>query len=564
VLILLIYITVRIRIERLKLKSEIKFEKLTREQEQKLSESKTQFFTNVAHEFRTPLSLIMIPLESLMETSEVPAGLRERIYTAHKNASRMKRLVNELLEFNKLEAGSLQLNVQHGELVQFITETSSAFTEMAALRKISFSVKSDTQKIMGWFDRDKVERMIFNVLSNAFKFTADGGEIRLYINTKYSIIPDGTLCRCIEIVIEDNGIGISQEELPRIFEKFYQAESSSKIASPGTGIGLSLTKALVELHHGTITVESVPDHATLFTIILPVDANVYHINEDVETPPEVIYLNNFETDFFSSGEQENHDDHDVADKPTILVAEDNVELRVYLVAELQAEFTVIEAKDGQEGLALSLEKNPDLIISDIMMPVMNGIEFCDSVKSDLSTSHIPFILLTAKATIEDQIKGIKTGADLYIAKPFNVRYLIAHVHQIISSRRKLYARFSQDVYLTPGKAATNSLDQEFLQKAIDYVIGNLQDPQLSVDSIAALFNLSRMQVYRKIKALTGKSVVEFIRMVRMKQAIKLMDSHKFTLSEIAFEVGFNSASYFTRVFKDEYGKTPSEYLDQLN
>jgi signal transduction histidine kinase/ligand-binding sensor domain-containing protein/DNA-binding response OmpR family regulator len=559
---LFVYILVKIRIERLKMQNQIMFEKLRREQEHELSESKTQFFTNVAHEFRTPLSLILIPLESLMGTNEVPTGLRERIFTAYKNADRMKRLVNELLDFNKLEVENIKLNVQHGELVQFIMETSSAFNEMAVKRSIKFAVNSDTPMIMGWFDRDKLERMIFNVLSNAFKFTADTGEIKLQISTKHSVNNDGTLWRCIELVIEDNGIGILPEELPRIFEKFYQAKSSFKISSPGTGIGLSLTKALVELHHGTITVESVPDHATIFTISLPIDANAYHQNENLVTPPDVVSMSTQEDDIVAPADRENFDIDTVADKPKILVVEDNRELREYLVAELRMEFSVLEANDGVEGVTISLEKNPDLIISDVMMPFKDGLEFCHAIKSDLNTSHIPFILLTAKATMEDQINGINTGADLYVSKPFNIQYLIAHVRQIIASRQKLYARFSQDVYLMPGKATCNALDQAFLQKAIDYVISNLQDPQLSVDSIAALFNLSRMQAYRKIKALTGKSVVEFIRMVRMKEALKLMDAHKLTLSEIAFEVGFNSASYFTRCFKDEYGKTPSEYLEQ--
>jgi YesN/AraC family two-component response regulator len=227
-------------------------------------------------------------------------------------------------------------------------------------------------------------------------------------------------------------------------------------------------------------------------------------------------------------------------------------------------FSLLQAKDGEEALAMALETSPDLIISDIMMPRKDGIEFCRAIKADLTTCHIPFILLTAKATIEEQINGIQTGADLYIPKPFSIRFLTTHIRQIIVSRQKMYARFSQDVYLMPGKAATNALDQAFLQKAIDYIIANLKDPQLSVDSIADLFNLSRMQVYRKIKALSGKSVVEFIKMVRMKQAIRLMDEHSHTLSEIAFEVGFNSPSYFTRCFKEEYGKAPSEYLGATN
>jgi signal transduction histidine kinase/ligand-binding sensor domain-containing protein/DNA-binding response OmpR family regulator len=560
-LMFLIYFLVRIRVERMRLKSEITFEKLTREHEHRLSESKTQFFTNVAHEFRTPLSLILIPLESLMEVNEVPARLRERIFTAYKNASRMRRLVNELLDFNKLESGNFRLHVRHGELVQFITESSSAFNEMAAQAGIRFSTSSETPTIPGWFDADKLERMIFNVLSNAFKFTAAGGEITLKITAKHSIIPDGTLTRCVELVIEDNGIGISPEELPRIFEKFYQAESAFRSSSPGTGIGLSLTKALVELHHGTITVTSVPNHSTIFTILLPIDPDVYKIDSDMSMAPEIVHAKM--PDDVALGDVNDDTDRKVGnDTYKILVVEDNIDLRKYLAEELRARYTVFEATDGAEGLAIAMDKNPDLIISDIMMPVKDGLELCDAIKAELNTSHIPFILLTAKATMEDQIKGVRTGADLYISKPFNIQYLLAHVQQILTSRRKLYARFSQDVYLMPAKATTNALDQDFLQRVIDHIVNNLQDPQLSVDSIAELFNLSRMQFYRKIKALTGKSAVEFIRMVRMKQALKLMDSHKLTLSEIAFEVGFNSASYFTRAFKEEFGKTPSEYMEQ--
>jgi signal transduction histidine kinase/ligand-binding sensor domain-containing protein/DNA-binding response OmpR family regulator len=558
---LLIYILTKVRMERLRLKNEIAFEKRTLEQERTLSESKAQFFTNIAHEFRTPLSLIILPLEGLMGMNDVPAALRERIFMAYKNASRMTRLVNEFLDFNKLEAGNLKLNVQQGELVQFIMETSSAFNEMAANRKISFSVTSGVPVIMGWFDRNKLERVLFNVLSNAFKFTTDGGKINLRISTEQAIISDGTLCRCIQLVIEDNGMGILPEELPHIFEKFYQSKSSSKISSPGTGIGLSLTKTIVELHRGSITAESVPDHATIFKILLPIDGSAYQVDEDIVTPADVLYEKKCENIFEHTGE-EYADDDSAAGKPKILIAEDNPELRRYLLTELRTDFAVSEATNGEEGLALALKINPDIIISDIMMPVKDGIEFCDAIKSDLNTSHIPFILLTAKGTLEDQIAGITTGADLYISKPFSIRYLVANVRHIIDSRRRLYARFSQDVYLMPGNLTSTILDQEFLQKVIDYIISNLQDPQLSVEAIAAPLNLSRAQFYRKIKALTGKPVVEFIKMVRMKQAIKLMDSHKFTLSEIAFEVGFNSPSYFSRCFKDEFGKTPSEYLEQ--
>lgn len=560
ILVGIVYAIIKIRIERLKIKNQLLLERLAREQEHALSESKTQFFTNISHEFRTPLSLVMMPLESLITTDNLPAEFNDKIATAYKNAGRMMRLVNELMDFAKLENGNLQLKVIHGELVSFIMETCGAFNEVAKKRKISFTVSSSIESLTGWFDRDKLERIIFNVLSNAFKFTAEGGTVNLQLNVKYTPIARVNQCRCLELIIVDNGMGISADEIPHIFEKFYQAKSAAKISIPGAGIGLSLTKALVELHQGKIIVESVPDQATVFNILLPIDAAAFQIDN---IPQDLIgEATDIHMEKYTLQQASDIDNEDSSGKPEILVAEDNDELREYLVAELRKEFSVLEVKDGNEGLLIARQKNPSLIISDVMMPVMDGIEFCKAIKSDLETCHIPFILLTAKSTIQDQILGIGTGADVYITKPFNVQYLITHVFQVIESRQKLYTRFSQDVYLMPGMLTSNTLDEEFLQKTIDFITNNLQDPQLGVDVIASFFNLSRMQIYRKIKGLTGKSVVEFIRTVRMKQAIKLMDTQKYTLSEIAYEVGFSSSSYFTKCFKDEYGKTPSEFLQQ--
>jgi DNA-binding response OmpR family regulator len=250
------------------------------------------------------------------------------------------------------------------------------------------------------------------------------------------------------------------------------------------------------------------------------------------------------------------------DKTEILLVEDNVELRTHLAAELRAEYTVFESSNGIDGVAIALEKIPDLIISDILMASQNGLELCKTLKSDVKTSHIPIILLTAKASVDEQIIGIEAGADIYITKPFNYRYLLTHIRNIVASRRKLYALFSKDVYLLPAKAATNEIDQAFLQRIIDHIVAHIQDAQLSVDSVAEVFNLSRVQVYRKIKALTGKSAVELIRSVRLKQALKLMETKKYTLAEIAYQTGFNSPSYFTRSFKEEYGKAPSAFLEE--
>ena len=558
----IVYALLRIRIERVKFKSQLELERLAREKEQALSESKTQFFTNVSHEFRTPLSLITMPLENLMAMDGLPFNVKERLATIRTSAEKMTRLVNELMDFNKLESSKLRLRVQNGELVQFITDIASVFHDLASKRNIHFGIHSLVRSLDGWFDRDKLEKILVNVLSNAFKFTSDNGQINVIISSR-DLFGGKELekMRYLELSIIDNGIGIPAEELPFIFDKFYQAKSSESIPNPGTGVGLSLTKGLVELHHGSIRAESTPACETKFLIQIPIDRAAY-IAEEISESPGYISSQDIATAIKGNNVARNGSGpHEDPDKAQILVVEDNDELRKYIAMELRQQFVVLEAKDGKEGLDMAFERTPDLIISDILMPLKTGIELCQDIKSNLKTSHIPFILLTAKAMVDDQIAGIAAGADVYITKPFSIRFLEAHVNQIIESRQRLYSRFSQDVYLLPGKVTGNEIDKAFLQKAIDFIIANIQDPQLGVDSIAELFNLSRMQVYRKIKALTGKSVVEFIRMVRIKQALKLMEAHKYTLSEIAYETGFNSSSYFSRVFKEEYGKTPTEYLE---
>jgi signal transduction histidine kinase/ligand-binding sensor domain-containing protein/CheY-like chemotaxis protein/AraC-like DNA-binding protein len=556
-----IWFLAKVRMERIKIKNQLEFERLAREKEHALNESKTDFFTNISHELRTPLSLIAMPLENLDSIDELPLPVKERITTIRASADKMMRLVNELMDFNKLEGAKMELRVQHGDLVKFIRDRASVFNDLAAKGNIHFGIHSMLRSLHGWFDQDKLEKVLVNVLSNAFKFTSDNGQINITINAKETVIGrERSKIRNLELVIVDNGIGISPQELPFIFDKFYQAKSSTKVSNPGTGIGLSLTKGLIELHHGHIDVKSDPDHGTRFTIHIPIDRQSFRDDEICEDPGYIVTPEAaVEHEAIASSDNDLiEEDHDQAQ---ILIVEDNDELRKYIALEFKHEFKILEAKDGKEGWEMAAEKSPDLIISDILMPVKTGIELCREIKSNVKTSHIPFILLTAKTTVEDQITGVASGADVYITKPFSIRFLLAQVNQIIESRKKLYSRFSQDVYLLPGKIAGNEIDQAFLQKAIDYIVENIQDPQLGVDSIADLFNLSRMQIYRKIKALTGNSVVDFIRMVRIKQALTLMGTKKYTLSEIAYQTGFNSSSYFTKCFKDQYGKTPSEYLE---
>jgi signal transduction histidine kinase/ligand-binding sensor domain-containing protein/CheY-like chemotaxis protein len=555
-----IYVVVKIRVERLHIRNQLELEKIAREQEHALSESKTQFFTNISHEFRTPLSLIAMPLESLLSTADVPHSVRQRLETMQMNTEKMLRLVNELMDFSKLESAKMKLAVHQGDVFQFVAQAASAFDDLARKRDIHFCIHRMDRALHGWFDADKLEKIVVNILSNAFKFTADGGVINVILSSRE--LEEGKAVRWLEFKVVDNGLGIAQEELPHIFDKFYQAKSSARIANPGTGVGLALTKSLVELHHGRISAASIPDRETTFVLQLPIDRSAYN-NEEVsahemarmESPAEILQT----SDHLSTAA--NHPDTmEDSDRPRILLVDDNDELRKYISLEFGYHFNVIQGRNGEEGLQLAFERTPDLIVSDVLMPLKSGIELCRELKSNLKTSHIPVILLTAKSAIEDQLEGVTSGADAYVTKPFNVRLLIAQILQIIEARQNIYQRFSQDVYLMPAKVATNEIDQAFLQKAITFIVDNLQDSQLGVDSIAELFALSRMQVYRKIKALTGKSVVDFIRMVRIKEALKLMDTHKYTLAEIAFQTGFSSPSYFTRCFKDQFGKAPSEYL----
>lgn len=555
------FFLIKIIMEKTRMKHQLDLERHSRKRELELSESKTQFFTNISHELRTPLSLISLPLEYLIEEKELPSTVKKRLGTIHTNANKMTRLVNELMDFSKLESAQLKLKVQRSELISFITGITTVFNDLAEKRKIEFGINSKIQEAEGWVDHDKLEKILANILSNAFKFTPDHGRILVTIDIKDPNSGKATeRSRLLEVKVIDNGIGISKEELPFIFEKFYQAKSSQKITNKGTGIGLSLSKGLLELHHGNIEVESIPDQETIFVLTLPIDRNAYLESEVDESNNNLSVLENnlvSEADFLSKQQLLKPN----LEKSKILVIEDNEELRNYIVMELRHYFEVIEAQNGLQGMELATTLHPDLIISDILMPLKSGIELCHELKSNLKTSHIPIILLTSKTTLEEQITGIYSGADHYITKPFNMRYLVVQANQIIETRQKLYCRFSQDVYLMPSKVATNDIDQAFLQKAIDFIIDNMLDSQLGVDAIAGLFNLSRMQVYRKIKALTGKSVVDFIRMVRIKQALLLMNSQKHTISEVAYLTGFNSASYFTKCFKDHFGKAPSEYLE---
>lgn len=564
----LTYILLTAWLERIKIKNQLKLEQLSREREHELNEKNIQFFTDISHEFRTPLSLILAPLESLIASAQ--DKMKEQLMFIHRNAGRLLQLTNNLMDIRKLEEGITTLKVQQGDIIGFVKDISAFFNVNFKSRNIDFSITTDDPSLKGWFDPEKIETILLNLLSNAYKYTPDNGKIKIMMNvntaeeitTKYSkyIHEVRPGCHYIEIRVIDNGSGISAEDLPYIFDKYYQAKPSGHTKKTGTGIGLTLTKGLIELHHGYIWVESSPYEETCFTFVFPVDKDAYSEKEIASEPIGITknILVNSDQQFALNELNEEHYSNER--KPDILIVEDNDDLRRFLTKELSKKYNILEAEDGKTGIDLSFSAIPDLIVSDILMPQQNGIDLCKTVKSDFRTCHIPVILLTAKTTIGDQIEGIATGADAYITKPFNLQYLITQINQLIQSRRKLYAQFSQDVYLLPNKMAHTEMDQQFLQKVIDFIILNITDNTLSVEDIADHLNISRSNVYRKIKALTGKTIIEFIRIIRLKQAIKLMETKKYSLAEIAYQTGFTSPSYFTKSFKDEYGKPPSEYL----
>src|SRR5690606_25946087 len=430
-----VFFLISLRMERVKIKNQLDMERLAREQEKELSELKTQFFTNISHEFRTPLSLMSMPLESLSNVKNLPSFIGERVKMIKTSSDKMTRLVNELMDFSKLESTKLKLYVQKGELVTFIDNISSIFKDVALKRNIHFDIHSEVESLHGWFDHDKLEKIMVNLLSNAFKFTSDKGQINIIIDSKVTALGEHSEVHCLELSVVDNGIGIPKEELPFIFNKFYQAKPTSAVVNIGTGIGLSLTKGLVELHKGDIKVESKPDHETVFVILIPIEKKMYSEEDICEVPGciDTVAAKTAESLEYEIDYSNKKKGKEAKDKPQILIVEDNQELRNYISLELKDQFNVLEAKNGKEGLELALEVSPDLIISDVLMPIKDGLEFCEEIKNNIKTSHIPLALLTAQTTIEDHIKGVASGADVYITKPFSIRFLIAQVSQIIES-----------------------------------------------------------------------------------------------------------------------------------
>ena len=526
----------------------LKYEKIQREHEEELNKLKMQFFTNVSHELRTPLTLIISPLQHIISSGNITGKLKQQLSLVFKNTQRLYRLVNELMDFSKFEENKMKLFVKQFDIVQFTHEIFYLFTDEAQLKQIQYLFETETDSLLVWADKNKIEKVFMNLLSNAFKYTPENGSIKINIT-----IPADS--GAVNIGFTNSGTGIPSQYIDKIFDRFYQVPDNETNNYIGTGIGLALVKNIIDLHHGTISVTSELNRETSFTVSLLL-GDKHYIEADIIKDSDHSIVSNSKLE---SSLKKAEDEHN-GKLPVILIVEDNTELRSYLVSILKDEYITLEASDGELGLQLAAEKGPDLIVSDIIMPKLSGTELCKKIKEDISISHIPFILLTAKNAIENQIEGIETGADTYITKPFNVAHLKATIKNLIEMRRKLYQRFSQDVYLLPKEIATNKYDRKFLEQAIEYINANIENEDISVEGMAAYLTMNRSNVYRKIKALTGQSATEFIRTMRLKTAIKYLETGEYNISEISYKVGFTSPAYFTKCFKEQFGKTPSNLL----
>lgn len=542
---------------RLQAKRAIEQERVRHLQEEALNDKKIQFFTNISHEFRTPLTLILSPLNDILkESSTVPEFFKSKIKTIHRNTMRLNRLIDELMDFRKLQFNTIPLNIDIFNLRDFLAEIIDYYKEEAQQRNIDFFFKvgDDIQSV--WADKGKLEKIIFNILSNAFKSTGNNGKIKVEAAIRpqhvFKLI-DGNVLTALEISIEDTGKGIAQEELSKIFDRFYQIKDRNEQYYSGTGIGLEVVRSFVELHRGDIEVESQIGVGSKFKIILPFEKEQYNLNDrGLMTQPDKFTGNEEVTEI---SEKENVKEN----KRTLLIIEDNLELRNYLIEELRADYKVLNAEDGQEGLKKANKYMPDVIITDVIMPNMDGYEFCNQLKTDLKTSHIPVLMLTAKAMAEDWVEGLEAGADVYLNKPFDMNIMRSHLKQLVNNREILFTKFMGGFSKPENEAGSSSLDQQFILNIIKYIKENIKETNLNVEKLADDFSLSRSQLYRKIKVLTGLSANELIRKIRLERAKELLqENDDISISEISYLVGFSSPSYFSKSFKDYFGILPNE------
>lgn len=513
---------------------------------------KIKFLTNLSHEFRTPISLILAPVDKLLSVNQDLSVLNQ-VKMIRRNARRLLNLVNQLLDFRKMEEQELKLNLHEGDVIAFINDAAEAFQDLSDRKKIALKVQNDIKSIHTFFDQDKVERIIFNLLSNAFKFTNEGGEVALTtsLENEEGAHPIFTLS------VADTGIGIAEDSKKKIFTRFFMDNNETSILNQGSGIGLSIVKEFVELHGGEITLQSELGKGTTFTVKMPIklldQVVIPHPLDDQYNESEIATNKNLDLaePVFTPSENK------IA---TILLVEDNDEFRFYLKDSLQPFFHIIEASNGKEGWQKTLSGHPQLVVSDISMPEMNGIELSQKIKSDKRTSHIPVILLTAISGEDDQIKGLKSGANDYLTKPFNFNILHAKIDNLLSFNDSVKTAYSKQVQVQLKEIEIESSEVKLLNKIVKYIDENLNNPELSVEELSKHVGMSRGSLYHKLLEITGLTPIEYIRSVKLDRAVELLEKSDYNVAQIAYMTGFGTPSYFSRLFKTQFNMLPSEYI----
>ncbi len=551
----LIYFLIQFFLYREKIKNELILERMRARKLHELDMLKLKFFTNISHEIRTPLTLILAPLEKLIAQKLSPEDVRAHLDIMYRNTRHLDRLINQLLDFRKLDSGNLRLELRQGDIVAFVSDIVASFQGYAEDKGIQLNFKSLKKHLIAQFDTDKIEKILNNLLTNAFKFTDKGGRISVNLSLVFDareedLSTENTDREFIEITVRDTGKGISQTNASKIFNRFFQA--SEKEVQTGAGIGLSFVKELVKLHRGEIFVVSKPGKGSKFTFRIPYE------DESVE----FMAVNGVE--------QEVHEVEgttvivstqavDTLNSRIMLIVEDNPDVRTLVRSHFASKYQVLEAGDGREGWNLALATVPDVIVSDVLMPDVDGYEFCKKVKKDERTSHIPVLLLTALHSKEHEIKGLSSGADDYITKPFDLPILQTKIENMLSIRDSLKQKYSGEITLQPRNIIISSPEEKFLHKAVEVVENNIADAELDIERFAQEVGVSRMQLYRKLNALTDMTVKEFIRSIRLKRATQLIMQGAMTVSEIAYAVGFKDLSHFRKCFRQMYGMTATEY-----
>lgn len=546
----------RSRISRLRIQHQAQLDHLEAEKYHELDDLKSRFFANISHEFRTPLTLILGPVKKLL-TKHSSEEDRKSLMLIQRQSKRLLNLVTQLLDLTRLEQSHVRLQTSQRNIIPLLKALVLSFSSLAERREISLTFNTDLEDIQVYVEKESMVKIMNNLLSNAFRFSTSGDQIQVLVsvNEKSDHDSEGE----IQIDVVDTGRGVSPEDQEHIFDRFYQSKQTRESAKASTGIGLALTKELVELHKGQIFFESCEGIGSTFTIRLPLGSIHLSSEEIIETADDEDTLA-IDTETLEVSEPEQVQIASGSILPRILIVEDNPDVRNYIRSYLNKEFRCYEAENGMVGLELIAKQHFELVISDIMMPGMNGVEFCETIKSDANTSHIPVILLTARADLKSKLEGLETGADDYLTKPFDAEELVQRVKNLVEQRQSLRERFQREIALIPDELELSSIDTQFVENAIRIVSENMEDTKFSVNTFSRQIHMSRQHLNRKLKSVTGMSTLEFIRSQRLKRAAVLLKNEEATVTEIAFQVGFSSPSHFSRSFQKEFGVTPSKYL----